>query len=238
MTKKYLGAGVTFALTMAASAAYAQSEPAAPPAAPQATAQAPLPPGIPPNILGGGIDALGRPNFIDSRVAIAQFGEAAVRQAVTSNISSCNRIAATKITRGELDTSLAALNAEAAREPGRQRNWSIGRAILGLGQAALAFTIGNDPTYGLMVALGQAQTTGDRVEYARLMRLWMAYMHHYGQEIRQHSVIQDIYIDILGDEWCPAFMTWIERYGVTTTSVTTSYTPAAGATPAAGPESW
>lgn len=236
MTKKYLGAGVTFALTMAGSAAYAQAESTAPPAAPQATAPQPpaRPAWAPPNLLGPGTDAIGRPNFIPSDQAIAAYGEAAVRQVISSNVVTCERRTRVRINREQLDVVLAGLNEQFAQEPNRQRNWSIGRAALGVGQVAVGVAAGG-PLYGLLVALGQAQTTGDRVEYARLMRLYIAYMQYYGDEMKQYAEVQQIYFDIL-DEWCPLFMQW--RESVTLSSVSMSYTPAAGATPAAGPESW
>lgn len=240
--KTGLGAlGATLALSTAAPA-FAQVVPGAQaPVQQQQPAASAQSTGLPPQIALRGTDIYGNPLMMSTEAAIEDLtkryggGTAGYQQAVTDvqlialdNKDSCNILRENFDDQRQLDVELAQLVAELSAEPKKRGRWTLGRLIFGGIQIAAAIAMPQERTakilYTLMVAAGQAQATGDRIEYDRIMGLYNRYMQHYSKQLRLYSDRGKLW-DVKMARWC----TTMSRYDATYSVV--NVTAAIGSSP-------
>lgn len=186
---------------------------------------------VPPQLTLRTVDDYGNPNHIDTEKAVAEltarYGggqggrERALADARTialDNQEQCSILRSSDTDQNALDAELKQLALDLAKEPGKRKKWTIGRLLLGAVQVGSAIAMPMERTskilYALMVAAGQAQTIGDRVEYDRIMGLYQRYMEHYSKQMQLHSDRGKLW-DVKMTRWCNAMGMWDSAYQVT-----------------------
>lgn len=157
-----------------------------------------------------------------------------VRWLAVDDQESCSTLSENYDEQLALDKELEALIADLMKEPKKQRRWTIGRFLLGMVQVGAAVAMpGMDRTakiaYALMVAAGQAQATGDRVEHARIMGLWTKFMMHHTKQVRLYSNRSKLW-EVRFASWCTTMNAYDKRYSLVRMSTVSSFTPAAATT--------
>jgi|CXWL01.1.fsa_nt_gi hypothetical protein len=218
MSKTYLLVAGFLATTLASTSAFGQTMPGAAIPAPTAAPVVSRPADLPPNMMLNQRDELGRPVFMSTEQAIAQYGEPTVRAVVKANQATCGTMAQMRVDRAALDQQLEELNRRAQKNGKSRKAWTIGRTALGVGQVAAGWALGG-PLYGLVAALGQAQATGDRLEYAALMRMYLAYMEYHSGEMKLYSGMSSMWMDSM-NLWCGAMNGYMARTGTPATPPT------------------
>lgn len=240
-----LNAGATLALTLAAVPAFAQELNSPAPTTPlptrtqevtatSATSSVTTSTGLPPHIALRKTDDYGNPVMMSAEAAIADLttrygGTPQARQQAIDdvrtigldNVESCSSLRDNFDTQRSLDNELKQLADDLAKEPKKRARWSIGRMLLGVLQIGAAVMMPYESTtkilYTLMVAAGQAQTVGDRVEYDRIMGLYQRYMEHYTKQLRLYSDRGKLW-DVKMARWCSAMARYDSTYATVNTA--------------------
>jgi hypothetical protein len=191
--------------------------------------QGELPPTIAP--VDKKTDDLGDIRFLNTKQAVASFGEQRIRQHVVKDVKLCARVELQKIFLAKRRQS--ADHAEAYFK--KVHDWrkgaekfsyagQIGGNILGGLEYGPAYAgmyflgslvpgMANQATYGLVLDendVAMAEHLADKRDWYGDLDLWLDSMH----------------------EWCPAFMGWVENHGqIVSTTYSSSYTPYAPAAP-------
>lgn len=243
MTKIYLGAGVTFALALAASAANAQD-------VQQPTGRARDPNVAPSVYIPGEQDALGRPQFrrLNTQEAIdaldREIGPNAALDATRLNRHMCGAISVYRVAILDHDRMTTEQANDVEEFDERRQGREGTNNVLLAGSAAVTFLVKNaDPAWWVLNLLGLARENNNQQNFNEGMDIFVG-----GQNL--NTAAQQVFnsgsmLTWQGlARWCPAFERWDRQvngnhgYYVDPTNVTMNYTPAEGVTPAAGPESW
>jgi hypothetical protein len=176
---------------------------------------------LPPNLVVEGPNRqndLGETRLMDTRAAVAQYGETRVRRAVVRNVRICYKV---EMQKWALARAVQLTKWVKEQNANTRTNVQIGqgaKGLLALGSAGYGFTFGN--AYGILNMFSAAQSIADTYTYNQVLGM-------NDRMVELNLVLVDLYLgntdlwlESLG-EWCPHFMAWVQKFGRIVSETTT-----------------